>query len=58
VLPLAASSIVASLLLSVSADPCLNERPPLLHFERNYHYAFAAHDEQRRQDAEIFGMHL
>ena len=38
---------------SVTADPRVSERPPLLTFEHNYHDAFAAMDKQRRRDQEI-----
>ena len=42
-----------SLVATITADPRLNDRPPLLTFEHNYHDAFAAIDKQRRRDQEI-----
>ena len=42
-------AIVAILPALTHADPRLKDRPPILHFEANYHGAFAASDDQRRR---------
>lgn len=46
--PLLAASLLLPSLRSAIADPRLNERPPLLTFERNYHAAFESIDNARR----------
>lgn len=46
--PLLAASLLLPSLRSAIADPRLNDRPPLLTFEPNYHAAFESIDNERR----------
>jgi hypothetical protein len=50
--------IIAIIPSMVLADPRLKDRPPLLHFESNYHDAFATADQQRRRASVINGHDL
>lgn len=47
-----AAAVIAHLLCVVLADPRLVERPPLGHFEHDYHTSFQEADEQRRRKAQ------